>query len=246
MLDNYQLIMNDLEKMKNRHVPASEWEGLANMYMQQRLSFAKMQSSVDQSIRIPNALEHYARFCFEEVVRQNPQNLQSWWELALIYTFSKTQANSVKAISCLMKCAELKPTNSSYWSQIRHIAQQNELLSKEQIDILREITLIACQIENEPVQDFSKLLKLSNLAHGVGMNVILRLANNTVMTFQSNFDSAFGLTPEEVLEYHLSSEKQQALIFNDYKSRVLLSRASFQNPNRHAMSAETPRSAPQI
>lgn len=224
-------MMKQLEQMRESY-NEKDWSDLATKFREQRLSFAGSNIPAEKSQA--DNLEFYLTFCLKEVLKQNPNNIKLWWELALIYSFSTALSDDARAFFCVKKCAQLEPTNSSYWYQIYAIAVRNNEYTDEQLAILRQIMSLTRNVDNPTIQD---LVKISMLAHHLEMNIVVRIPENRALFSRiSNLNSAFGLTPREILDYHTS--QNQPLIFNDYRNSVLTNRPLIEPPYRQAASAE--------
>lgn len=228
---HFPSMMKQLEQMREFY-NEKNWSDLATEFRKQRLLFAGSNISAEKSQA--DDLEFYLTFCLKEVLKQNANNIKLWWELALIYSFSTTLSDDARAFFCVKKCAELDPTNSSYWYQIHAIAERNNEYTDEQLGILREIMSLTRHMDNPSIQD---LVKISTLAVHLEMNIIIRITENKALFSRiSNSNFAFGLTPREVLDYHTS--QNQPLIFNDYRNSVLTNKPQIEPPYRQAASAE--------
>lgn len=235
MPNYFRSMMKQLEQMRESY-NEKNWSDLATAFREQRLSLAGRNSAAEKSQA--DHLEFYLAFCLKEVLKQNTNNIELWWELALIYSFSTTLSDDARAFYCVKKCAELDPTNSSYWYQIYEIAERNNEYTDEQIGFLRKIMSLTRKADNLSIQD---LFKITTLAHHLEMNVMVRIPENRPLFSRiSNSNSAFGLTPSEILDYHTS--QNQPLMFSDYRNNVLSNRPLFEHSYRHAAPAEPMRS----
>lgn len=236
MTDNYQSMMNHLEEIKKIGTSETQWLNMANFFRGQKLSSVLKQTPAEPNEAV--AYDHYLAFCLTEIVSQNPNHIQCWWELAFIYTFSTTLLDDSNAFFCLQKCAELDPTNSAYWSQMHSIAAHDDKFNPQYLAILKELMLLTRDLHDDKTQDFSKLLKVSNLANQLGMNVILRPLVNAVQKIsQAN----------EAVETYTST-KNQVLIFHGYRQERIVNKQSFENLSRPATPApaQTTRLTPNL
>lgn len=223
--------MKQLEQMRESY-NEKNWSDLATEIRKQRLLFAGRNIPAEKSQA--DDLEFYLTFCLKEVLKQNPNNIKLWWELALIYSFSTALSDDARAFFCVKKCAQLDPTNSSYWYQIHEIAVRNNEFTDDQLGVLREIMSLTRDIDNPTIQD---LFKISTLADHLEMNIMVRIPDNRALFSRiSNLNSAFGLTPREIVDYHTS--QNQPLIFNDYRNSVLTNRPPIEPPYRQAAPVE--------